>query len=196
MCSGAARKAPFICAELPQRTPYGGAYYNLAWNAETHLLLATLVAGALHGSIAPRRRRRAGVVAILVLLVARCRPLEPADARGARGRKGKGVVGGGPLRGTHGLIHDALRRPRNCGLEIIRVGVCTQPARGGEGSALRSAKRVCAQSQMDSYSPAHCLSRCRQLSTSNAMQSQSCVPPSGSLHEAADERAGRTTGLP
>jgi hypothetical protein len=62
---------------LSQTPPERKASYKLR---EAHLLLATLIAGALHGGIAPRRVWAAVSVAILVVFVARGRALESARA--------------------------------------------------------------------------------------------------------------------
>jgi hypothetical protein len=59
---------------------------------ETHLLLATLVAGALHGRVTARRGPGIAI-AIFLVVVARGGALEPARAGRAGRRYGKGVLG-------------------------------------------------------------------------------------------------------
>jgi hypothetical protein len=54
------------------------AYFKTG--AKTHLLLATLIAGALYGGIAPRRRWAGICVAIFLVIVAGSRALESARA--------------------------------------------------------------------------------------------------------------------
>jgi hypothetical protein len=71
---------------------------------ETHLLLATLVAGALHGRVTARRGPGIAI-AIFLVVVARGGALEPARAGRAGRRYGKGVLGNALRRARRGIEH-------------------------------------------------------------------------------------------
>jgi hypothetical protein len=115
----------------------------------TYFLLATLVARALHGRVAPRRRGPR-IVAIFLLFVAGCGALEAAGAGWARGRQYKGV------------LREPLRRAHRRELHLLLPGELAPPtpmslwlalrARGGGGN--RSDCAICSK-WFRPASPAH-----------------------------------------